>query len=338
LGDTVCAIPAFRLIRSHFPRADLTLLCDRPLDEQKVAAWQVIEPLGLFNRVISYRSGQGRQTLRELYAAVRSVRPAVLVNLPQMDRPASVMLLQRCFFYCCGVRRLIGFRPQNSLQEWYPNEPERLVRLLNDEGIPGSKPAYDIPISQPALASLCKKLRDLDIDLEQPYLVFCGGGKTATQRWPLPWYGRVLSAVNRRWKIPVIGVGSPAEIEAYRRDLLPVFPQLRMPPGGLSIGELVELLRFAQAYLGNDTGPMHLAAAVGCPVAAVISARNKPGSWDPDAGTRLIIRHRTACEGCRLSECVLEKHRCLTSIGPERVEEELNGFLDRLPARRLSQV
>jgi ADP-heptose:LPS heptosyltransferase len=258
--------------------------------------------------------------------------------LPQVDRPARDILMQRYFFRLCGVRRLIGFRPWSCPQEWHPNEPNRLIRLLNDEGIPGVKPPYDIPIGQTALASLRQKLGGLDLDLEQPYLVFCGGGKTATQRWPLAWYGRVLQNISRRWQIPVIGIGGPDDLQDYRRELLSVFPQLQIPPTGLLIGELVELLRFALGYLGNDTGPMHVAAAVDCPVATVMSARNKPGRWDPDVDQRLIIRHRTECEGCRLIECVQEQHRCMTEIKPERVEEELSGFLDQLLARRLSQV
>ena len=113
LGDTVCAIPAFRLVRSHFPDAELTLLCDRPLEEQKVPACQRGRTAGA---VRPHRQLPERPRLAnagELYAAVRPIRPSVLVNLPQMDRPASVMLLQRGFFRLCGVRRLIGFRCHN---------------------------------------------------------------------------------------------------------------------------------------------------------------------------------------------------------------------------------
>jgi ADP-heptose:LPS heptosyltransferase len=337
LGDTVCAIPAFRLLRRHFADAELVMLCDRP-SEQKVAAWDVVTRLEVFDRLISYDSGKGWRTPLELFKQIRRLAPDVVVQLPQMDRTARSIATQRLFFRLAGVRCLVGFRPWDCLLEWQPNEPHRLIQLLNDEGIPGSKPPYAIPLDQGPLASLREKLENLDVDLEQPYLVFCGGGKTATQRWPLGRYAQVLSNIRRHWKIPVIAVGSPQELTAYRREVLPIFPQLQIPRSGLLIIELVELLRFALAYLGNDTGPMHLAAAVDCPVATVISARNKPGRWDPDVTRRLIIRHRTPCEGCRLSECLVEQHRCMTAIDTQRVEGEVFGFLHELLTQRRSGV
>lgn len=337
LGDTVCAIPAFRLLRRHFTGAELVMLCDRP-SKQKVAAWDVVTRLELFDRLISYESGKGWRTPLELFRLVRRLAPDVVVQLPQVDRTARSIAAQRLFFQLAGVGRLVGFRSWDCSQEWHPNEPHRLIRLLNDEGIPGSKPPYAIPLDQGPLASLRVKLENLDVDLEQPYLVFCGGGKTATQRWPLGRYAQVLNSIYRRWQIPVIAAGGPDDLDAYRREILPVFPQLQIPSSGLLIIELVELLRFALAYLGNDTGPMHLAAAVDCPVATVMSARNKPGTWDPDITRRLIIRHRTPCEGCRLSECLVEQHRCMTAIDTQRVEGELFGFLHDLLTQRRSGV
>lgn len=337
LGDTVCAIPAFRLLRHHFLGAELVLLCDRP-SKQKVAAWDAVERLDLFDRLVSYESGRGWHTAVDLFKLVRRLAPDVVVQLPQTDRTARSIALQKRFFQLAGVRRLIGFRASNSPQEWHPNEPNRLICLLNDEGIPGSKPSYAMPIGQPSLASLRSKLRDLNVDLEQPYLVFCGGGKTATQRWSLFRYAQVLEEVHRRFQIPIIGIGGRDEIDSYRSELLPVFPQLRIPTAGLRIVELIELLRFALAYFGNDTGPMHLAAAVDCPVAVVMSARNKPGRWDPDVARQLIFRHRTSCEGCWLSECVVEKHRCMTAIEPEQVQQELSGLLGALLAERLVAI
>jgi heptosyltransferase-3 len=331
LGDTVCAIPAFRLLRQHFHNADLTLLCDRP-DSQKVAAWDVIERLELFDRVISYRSGQGWHTLRELYHSVRRLAPDILVQLPQVDRTPRDAAQQRWFFRLAGVRHLIGFKPWIWNQEWHPDEPHRLVQLLNDAGIAGEKPPYAIPLDQTQLAGLQGKLAGLGLDLEQPYVVFCGGGKSASQRWPLARYAQVLKYVSDRFDIPIVGIGGPSDLQEYDQQLKPAFNRFLMPHAPLTISELAELLRFSTLYLGNDTGPMHLAAAVDCPVATVMSARNKPGRWDPDVQPRLILRHRLQCEGCRLNECIKEAHRCMTAITPDLVQEQLTSFLGNLLA------
>jgi ADP-heptose:LPS heptosyltransferase len=326
LGDTVCAIPAFRLLRQHFRDAHLTLLCDRPAGS-RVAAWDVIQRLGLFDRIVSYQSGRGWATLQELRSLIRQLRPQAMVQLPQVDRTPRDLANQRLFFRLSGVRNLIGFRPRPCHEEWHPDEPQRLIRVLNDEGIEGTKPEYAIPLDQPSLSALWQKAAALGIDLEQPYLVFCGGGKTPTQRWPMERYAAVLKQLHAKLHIPMIGIGGTEDLEIYHAQIRPLFPALAILNDPLPIMELAELLRFATLYFGNDTGPMHLAAAVGCPVAAVISARNKPGRWDPDIEPRLIIRHRVPCEGCRLYECVREGHRCMAAITVEQVAEQLQPFV-----------
>lgn len=329
LGDTVCAIPAFRLLRRHFADADLTLLCDRPAGG-KVAAWDVIQRLEIFDRIASYQSSRGLATAWELFSLIRQLQPELLVQLPQVDRTPADMARQRRFFWLAGVRNLLGFDPPACTTEWHPKEPDRLIGVLNAEGLAGEKPAYSLPIDQGALAAVRWIAAACDVDVEAPYAVFCGGGKTATQRWPLERYAQVLSRLFVEVGLRVIAVGGPDDLEAYRRLVRPGFPEIGIPETPLSLTELSELLRCAVVYVGNDTGPMHLAAAVGCPVAAVISARNKPGRWDPDVEPSLVFRHRTSCEGCRLDECVVERHRCLLNIRPGDVGRALLEFAERL--------
>ena len=73
------------------------------------------------------------------------------------------------------------------------------------------------------------------------------------------------------------------------------------------------------AYVGNDSGPMHLAAMVGTPCVAVFSAREARGRWDPFGTRHVMLRKQTECAGCMLEECVSEANRCLTAIGVEDV-------------------
>ena len=112
----------------------------------------------------------------------------------------------------------------------------------------------------------------------------------------------------------------------------PRLPRLENGESPFSIGELFEVCRLAALYLGNDTGTMHVAAAVDCPAAAVISARNPPGAWDPDlpASARLVFRHRTFCENCFLNACEVEGFRCMLSITVEDVVAELLPFVRKI--------
>jgi ADP-heptose:LPS heptosyltransferase len=329
LGDTVCAIPAFRLIRRTFPKAEITLLCDEPTN-RKVSALEVIGQLNLFDRIRTYSSRNGVFTPLKLALEVRRARPQTILLLAQArETPPEVRRKQR-FFRSCGVRDVRAAQVLHPPQDWQPNESERLLQLLAKMGVTGEKPDYEIAASPVRLESVRQKLVASGIDSSKPFLVFCGGGKASAQRWPLERYATVLKTVSEQLRLPILGLGTDEEVASYREKILPRFPRLILPVTPFTIPELFELHRLATAYFGNDTGPMHVAAAVNCPVAAVISARNPPGAWDPDVAARLIFRHRTYCENCFLEECTREGHRCLTAITETEVLAELLPFLKKL--------
>ena len=80
----------------------------------------------------------------------------------------------------------------------------------------------------------------------------------------------------------------------------------------------------------HDSGPMHLAAAVGTPVMAIFSARARPGIWFPRGEGNRILHREVACGGCGLETCVVERKRCITAIG---VGEAAAACRDILSAR-----
>ena len=328
MGDTICATPAFRLLRGFYRDSHLTLLCDQP-SQGKVPAVQVVGKFDIFDAIVTYRSGLGLVTMLDLARTVKKIKPNIVIMLPQFRETKKGLGRKIRFFRLCSVRDVRGlcFTTLNHL--WQPNEAERLIKLLFEMGIKGDKPGYDIPINPLARASVIAKLAAARVDVNKPLLVFCGGGKAPTQHWELERYAQVLAAVESSLQLSVVGLGNQSELARYKTCIAPHFPGLRLLDQ-LDLSEMFELFRLATAYFGNDTGPMHAAAALGCPVAAVISARNPPGSWDPDVEPRLIFRHRTECENCFLVECSLESHRCMSSITPAQVIAGLEPFLANL--------
>ncbi len=328
LGDTVCAIPAFRLIRQAFPDANLTLLCDQP-DGQKVPAVSVVRRLHIFNEVRTYRSRRGWRTYLDLGWQIRRSRSDLAILLSQSRETPLELGNKKRFFQKCGVGNVRMFCQLANPCSFHPTESVRLIEMLAGMGIVGVKPAYAIPVDAADRATVCEKLQAMGVDPARPFLVFSGGGKTPAQQWPLERYAQVLAGLAQEFSLPVVALGTASERDQYRVGLLPGYPALKIPGSAFSLGELFEVCRLAALYLGNDTGTMHVAAAVGCQVAAVISARNPPGAWDPDlpASARLVFRHRTFCENCFLNACEVEGFRCLLSITAEDVLAELLPFI-----------
>jgi ADP-heptose:LPS heptosyltransferase len=139
------------------------------------------------------------------------------------------------------------------------------------------------------------------------YIAFSVGGKVPIKEWGDQNWRLVLTKLSAQ--IPSLGVvcvGSADERE--RNDSLLSFWQ---GPGMNTCGQLTPretaaLIARADAFLGHDTGTMHLAAAVDTPVVAIFSARVEPGIWFTDRPRDRFFFNHVACTGCRhleLADC-----------------------------------
>jgi len=101
--------------------------------------------------------------------------------------------------------------------------------------------------------------------------------------------------------------------------------------GRLSVRESAALLTRARVYVGHDSGPMHLAAAVGTPCVAVFSSRNLPGEWFPNGDRHRVVYHSIPCQGCRLDVCIERKKACIRSITVEEVARNTLEIVNGVP-------
>lgn len=331
LGDTVTAIPALRQIRAWAPGADLRVLCDRPLGGQTPAR-SVLDLVRVVDWVESFAVRPRWRAVSEVRDVISRVRPDVGIILGQARTSRGALARQAAVLRLCGIGDVRLVNPVFAPGSHWPGEAERLCRGLNAVGIGGEPPPFAIPDFPEARERVAQRLAAVGVGGEARYLVFCGGGKAPTQRWPLERYAVVLRRLSQQARLAVVAIGSLGEIEAYRMAFDAERLDVRYLEG-TELAELFELCRGATAYLGNDTGPMHVAAAVHCPVVVVMSARNAPGQWYPEVARRLVFRRDLPCQDCFLEQCVEQRHRCMTGIGVDEVVAGTLRFLAKLPRR-----
>jgi ADP-heptose:LPS heptosyltransferase len=97
--------------------------------------------------------------------------------------------------------------------------------------------------------------------------------------------------------------------------------------GLLTPRESAAVFAHAPVFVGHDSGPMHLAAAVQTPCVAIFAARNKPRVWFPYGKQHRVLYHQTDCWGCGLETCIVERKKCLTSITVDEVVTEVRAIL-----------
>lgn len=107
--------------------------------------------------------------------------------------------------------------------------------------------------------------------------------------------------------------------------------------GSTSFGQLAAVLQRCALFLGNDTGPMHLAVAVGTPVVAVFGP-SKPQMYGPFSSAAEVVYHGEQCEGCAfrggLAERCVHHYRCMDAATVDEVWAAVTGMLDAPRERR----
>jgi len=160
---------------------------------------------------------------------------------------------------------------------------------------------------------------------ERPVGIHPGSTYGTAKRWPLERFARVADRLQREAGVRVVLLGGPGE-EALARDMAGCMgtPPLNLA-GKTDIPLLAGVLRQCRVLVCNDTGPMHLAAAVGTPVVALFGPTD-PSGTAPLGGGHALLRHPVDCSPCLRRECPVD-HRCMTGLSVDAVWEAVRNRL-----------
>jgi ADP-heptose:LPS heptosyltransferase len=158
----------------------------------------------------------------------------------------------------------------------------------------------------------------------RPYVVIHPAALMGTKRWDAQRFGEVARTLASRGFTIVVTSGPGEELFASQvaREVEGVVILL-----GLTIPELAELIRGARLYIGNDAGPMHLAAAVGTPVVAVWGSSDSR-RWRPWAVEHRVVQNPFECNPCPGYRClVAPSPLCIESVSVEQVNAAVGELL-----------
>ncbi|PIX97966.1 MAG: lipopolysaccharide heptosyltransferase II [Hydrogenophilales bacterium CG_4_10_14_3_um_filter_63_21] len=165
-------------------------------------------------------------------------------------------------------------------------------------------------------------LARLGLDRAQPILALCPGAEYGpAKRWPEAHYAAVARAkLQEGWQVWLFGSAKDRPVtEAINQLTRDACVNLA---GQTTLEETVDLLACARAVVSNDSGLMHIAAAVDVPLIAVYGSTD-PGYTPPFSDKARVLRLGLECSPCFKRECPLGHLDCLNKLGPERVLEGL---------------
>lgn len=343
LGDVLMCTPAMRALRSALPGSRLTLLASPSgaaavpfipeIDDVIVhaAAWMKGDASPPAPPALP--SSRAGLALVDTLAARTFDAAVIFTTYTQSALPAALLC------QLAGIPlRLAHCRenPYRLLSDWVPDpEPASPVRhevqrQLALVGHLGCTPA-DLGLSfvpraaDHAAAAAC--LRSAGIDPARPWILLHPGASAASRRYPAGHWAQAIALLAAATEIPLVLAGGVADIELVEEIRRRAGVSLPTLAGRLGLGELGAALRMATLAVTNNSGPAHIAAALGTPLVELYALTNPQHTpW----GTRSrVLFHDVACRFCFKSTCPAGHHACLAGVAPERVVEAVLDLLQR---------
>lgn len=346
LGDVLLSLPALERLRRAFPHADVTAL---------VGSWA--KPLMVghpsVDRVLTYDFFD--PVAPQLH---RKLTPDVCAEVAAWLGPMRFDLAidlrwhvhTREFLRLSGARRTAGFGNVDefpwltlalSYERTTPRQaPRRHVVQELTHLADAVAAAYRLPV-YPRVESLPEEQAAADRLLDRvlpagsgPLVGIHPGAGNAIKCWPPEHFARLAGRCVEELRARVVVFAGPGEADqagqVVRRARHP--QSVASLAGKLTVREFLAAVRRCDLFVGNDSGPTHLAASAGVPTLAVFSGAVHPAQWGPLGPAAAAVRRAVVCSPCYLSnrlDCP-RSLACLRDLDPEQVwEAALRIFLPR---------
>jgi heptosyltransferase-2 len=330
VGDTAITIPALRELRLLLPHAHITL-ATRAGNAGLLTDADFIDDL-LISRDESWKSVRseiqkwkcGNFDLAVLFP--NSFQTALIPGLARVPLRLGYATQGRSFLLTHPLETP-AWRNERHEVYYYLNIISALEMMLQKNSEPANRePDFGLTVSDERSVRARAALHSLGVAEGRPLVALCPGSiNSRAKRWPAERYAGLGDRLIEELGAEVLLIGSANEQDVS----LAVAKQMRNEPaiatGSSSLAEATAILNLADLLVTNDTGPAHIAAALGRPTIVIFGPTN-PLTTRPFSANSEIIRHPPDCAPCMLRDCPID-HRCMTAISVEDVFERARASL-----------
>jgi lipopolysaccharide heptosyltransferase II len=336
LGDVLLATPAIHAIRSSLPEAALTLLAspsgaqagrlNPDLDEVIVHEAPWIDPW----QVMPLDPGREQEMIETLRER-RFDGAVIFTSFRQSPLPAAYL----CYLAGIPLRLAASIDGPGSLLTSRHRHPDRMMHevergldLVRAVGFTTDEDGLVLRV--PADARDWARQWAADT-VRRPLVVVHPGCTMPARTYPWDQYAAVIDLLVTELGASIALTGSDAEQDLVERIIARLRPESRqfVHPfaGNLPFGHFCALIEEADLTVTNNTGPMHVAAAIKTPVVALFALTNPPEQWRPWQVAHRLLNHEVPCRLCYSRICPVG-HQCLRLITPDMVIDAASELLE----------
>jgi len=292
LGDIVLTLPALTALRKSFPDAKISWLIRpefAPLLENHPHLTDVIA----FDRKLLGKAWFHPHAFASLLSFISRLRRNkfdAVIDLQGLFRTASLAWLSRCKkrFGMANARELahVFYTHKVVQDEHCIHLVDYYLKIIQNVAVSETKVQFVFPQDPAAADSISKLLTSHGIRPDN-YAVFVPGSAHSDKCWPIQRFAALADKISSRFHLAAVAIGTASE-----KDTVESLKNLANVPvanlaGRTSLRELIALLRTAKVVVSNDTGPGHIAAALGTPL-VLIFGRSNPARVAPYGRPRCL--------------------------------------------------
>jgi len=323
LGDVILALPAVQALEKALPEVQVDLL---------VGPWakDIVERAGLRSspRVFAtawFARGTAGRGVGELAAFLRAGGYDAAIELRGDFRHIWAMTLAGIPRRVGVARTGLGFLLTHPLEHRKGlHECERNFDSLEQAGIPlRERPEFPRLFPTPEDDKAQREAKS-KVGITRPVIALHGTNISEAKRWPADHWGKLIEGLPRDRDIVLIGTeGERPQMEAIAGSCE---RKVFLMAGLLGLPGLAAFLRDCELLIGLDSGPAHIAAAVGTPVLSLYSGTNLAEQWAPRGPRVRVLQKKTPCSPCERQVCPFD-NECMRLITVEDVLGEVGAIL-----------
>jgi lipopolysaccharide heptosyltransferase I len=316
LGDVVHSLPFLNALKTCFPEAGIHWIIAKGL-EGLLEGHPMINKLWVINKDSWKKIHNAKNTINEIRVLFK------ILKKEQYDLVADLQGLLRSGIIAAatGSPERIGFQEAREGSRFFYTHRveggrnihavERYLKIAAFLGCDISEVSFPFPAFKSPSSSI---LHHLSFEFFKDYAVIVAGARWKTKKWPAGKFGELSSLLPLRSVI----VGSRADMNIANEIVSLSAGKAMSLAGKTGLKELIEIMRGARFVISNDSGPMHIAAALGIPVFAIFGPTD-PLRTGPYGKGHTIIRENISCSPCFKKTC--DDMKCMKNISADKVLE-----------------
>ena len=342
LGDTVLSTPLYAALKAWRPDLRISVLVESPNGEVLIHNPDLDQVLTIPGDPGFFKSFCSRVTaLRK----IRAARFGCCINLHGGSTSAWLTLLS-------GSLHRIGLRnfrntfaytetldiPARKIDGTKWHTVEYQMQWLHQLGLPeGAIPPLRVVPAPELEGPVLERLYGLGLKPGSRYAVIQPTSKFFTKEWTREGFAETAAYLSKEHGLQVLLSGGPGE-EVKLRSVAQRCPEEVLVCAGISVGELLWVLRGARLFVGNDSGPTHLAAALGVPT-VVLFGSSDAEVWSPWKAPFQRVQNPFDCNPCPGYRClVYDEPKCILSITVSQVKVSVDAALGAATAQRTAEI